>query len=137
MDVRASIGVALAGRADHIPEELLHQADMAMYEAKRDGGERHRIVDPEQPLASAPSGSLVWSHPVSVPATPPPGQPGVAAAESADIDALDAQLAFERDRTRMLTAHLQNLADNDPVTGLRATVFIRRGVSARPSSQGP
>ncbi len=118
MDARASIGVAFAGRADQIPEELVHQADMAMYEAKRDGGARHRIVDPGQPLAGAPSASLTWSHPVPVPASPPPGQPGVAAAEGAHINALEAKLAMERDRTRTLTAHLHNLADNDPLTGL-------------------
>ncbi|MEO5678745.1 MAG: sensor domain-containing diguanylate cyclase [Acidimicrobiales bacterium] len=118
VDARASIGVALAGRADHSPEELLHQADMAMYHAKRDGGARYRIVGAEQVLALAPSASLVWNNPVPVPATPPPHQRRLAVAEGAHIDALEAQLATERDRTRMLTAHLQNLADNDPLTGL-------------------
>jgi predicted signal transduction protein with EAL and GGDEF domain len=41
----ASVGVAFAGRADHIPEELLHVADLAMYHAKRRGGAGHRIID--------------------------------------------------------------------------------------------
>ena len=41
----ASIGIALAGRADHLPEDLLNNADIAMYQAKRKGGARHQIID--------------------------------------------------------------------------------------------
>jgi diguanylate cyclase (GGDEF)-like protein len=41
----ASIGIAFSGRADHIPEDLLHTADLAMYQAKRKGGSRHQIID--------------------------------------------------------------------------------------------
>src|SRR6202022_717150 len=41
----ASIGIAFAGRADRIPEELLDNADIAMYQAKRKGGARHQIID--------------------------------------------------------------------------------------------
>jgi diguanylate cyclase (GGDEF)-like protein len=57
LDIRASIGIAFAGRADHIPEELLHNADAAMYQAKRRGGARHQIVDlGEQHLADERAG---------------------------------------------------------------------------------
>jgi diguanylate cyclase (GGDEF)-like protein len=41
----ASIGIAFAGRATDIPEQLLQDADAAMYQAKRKGGARHQIVD--------------------------------------------------------------------------------------------
>lgn len=41
----ASIGVAVAAAGDDVPERLLVDADSAMYEAKRDGGDRHRVID--------------------------------------------------------------------------------------------
>ncbi|MEA2614796.1 MAG: hypothetical protein QOE72_579, partial [Chloroflexota bacterium] len=41
----ASIGIALTGRGDHLPEEVLHDADLAMYQAKRKGGARHQLID--------------------------------------------------------------------------------------------
>ncbi|PZS31463.1 MAG: hypothetical protein DLM59_09920 [Pseudonocardiales bacterium] len=41
----ASIGIAFAGKAAAIPEELLHNADLAMYQAKRRGGARHQTID--------------------------------------------------------------------------------------------
>jgi diguanylate cyclase (GGDEF)-like protein len=45
LDMTASIGIAFAGRADNVPEELLHNADVAMYQAKQKGGARHQIID--------------------------------------------------------------------------------------------
>ena len=45
IDVTASVGIALLGRDDQRPEELLQDADMAMYQAKRRGGARHQIID--------------------------------------------------------------------------------------------
>ncbi|MEA2617382.1 MAG: hypothetical protein QOE72_3165, partial [Chloroflexota bacterium] len=46
-DVRttASIGIALTGRGDHRPEGVLHDADLAMYQAKRKGGACHQLID--------------------------------------------------------------------------------------------
>jgi diguanylate cyclase (GGDEF)-like protein len=41
----ASIGIALTGRGVHLPEEVLHDADLAMYQAKRKGGARHQLID--------------------------------------------------------------------------------------------
>jgi diguanylate cyclase (GGDEF)-like protein len=41
----ASIGIALTGRGDHLPEEVLHDADLAMYQAKRKGGARQQLID--------------------------------------------------------------------------------------------
>jgi diguanylate cyclase (GGDEF)-like protein len=41
----ASIGIAVADRGYEAPDELLHDADVAMYQAKRRGGARHQILD--------------------------------------------------------------------------------------------
>ncbi len=40
----ASVGLAFATGGDHDPEDLLHAADMAMYEVKRQGGADHRML---------------------------------------------------------------------------------------------
>ncbi|MEA2685420.1 MAG: hypothetical protein QOE93_615 [Actinomycetota bacterium] len=45
VDTSASIGIAFAGPADDVPEELLHSADVAMYQAKRKGGDRQQIIE--------------------------------------------------------------------------------------------
>ena len=41
----ASVGVAFADRSDSASERLLHNADIAMYQAKRKGGARHQVLD--------------------------------------------------------------------------------------------
>ncbi|MEP6660906.1 MAG: EAL domain-containing protein [Acidimicrobiales bacterium] len=43
--VTASVGMAFAGPGEDISEDLLRQADVAMYEAKRKGGAGHHILD--------------------------------------------------------------------------------------------
>jgi diguanylate cyclase (GGDEF)-like protein len=43
----ASIGIAFAGHGDD-PEKLLHKADIAMYQVKRNGGANHQVFDDEQ-----------------------------------------------------------------------------------------
>ena len=43
--ITASVGIAFAGRADDIPARLVHDADRAMYQAKRTGGANHPVVD--------------------------------------------------------------------------------------------
>ena len=45
LQVSASVGIAFAGTGDDVPELLLRDADMAMYQAKRRGGGRHQEVD--------------------------------------------------------------------------------------------
>jgi diguanylate cyclase (GGDEF)-like protein len=45
VNTTASIGIALTGRGHHLPEEVLHEADLAMYQAKRKGGDRHQVID--------------------------------------------------------------------------------------------
>lgn len=43
--VSASVGIAFAGRGDEVPEQVIRDADTAMYQAKRKGGGRHGIID--------------------------------------------------------------------------------------------
>ena len=43
--VSASIGIAFLGVDGNSSEHVLQEADMAMYQAKRDGGDRHTIID--------------------------------------------------------------------------------------------
>ena len=53
VQVSASVGIAFAGPPDSIPDNVLRDADTAMYQAKRKGGGRHGIVDlREQGLAA-------------------------------------------------------------------------------------
>jgi len=48
----ASVGIAVSGRGSQPSEQLLHNADTAMYQAKRKGGARHQVIDlREQHLA--------------------------------------------------------------------------------------
>ncbi len=41
----ASIGIAFTGRGIDAPEEILHNADLAMYRAKRDRAGSHHVLD--------------------------------------------------------------------------------------------
>lgn len=43
--VSASVGIAFSGRGDAVPEQVLNEADEAMYQAKRAGGARHQLID--------------------------------------------------------------------------------------------
>jgi diguanylate cyclase (GGDEF)-like protein len=43
--VTASVGVAFAGPGEEIPENLLRDADFAMYQAKQAGGAQHQVLD--------------------------------------------------------------------------------------------
>jgi diguanylate cyclase (GGDEF)-like protein len=45
IDVTASVGIAFLGCDGQLPEDLLQDADMAMYQAKRRGGARHQLID--------------------------------------------------------------------------------------------
>jgi diguanylate cyclase (GGDEF)-like protein len=42
----ASIGIAFSGQGND-PEQLLHRADVAMYQVKRKGGANHQVIDEE------------------------------------------------------------------------------------------
>ncbi|MCW2539277.1 MAG: hypothetical protein JWN95_1002 [Frankiales bacterium] len=46
VDISASVGFALASPDRYTPEQLLHDADTAMYQAKRNGGNRTQIFEP-------------------------------------------------------------------------------------------
>ena len=58
IEVTASIGIAIATRTDQLPDELLHSADLAMYQAKRRGGARSQIIDVGEQRRSDRSDSL-------------------------------------------------------------------------------
>ncbi|HEX4982364.1 MAG TPA: GGDEF domain-containing protein, partial [Ilumatobacteraceae bacterium] len=45
MTVSASVGIAFAGPGEGFTNELVVQADMAMYQAKRNGGAGHQLID--------------------------------------------------------------------------------------------
>ena len=52
MNITASVGIAFSGPGNQLSEDVLRDADAAMYQAKRKGGARHQIVDlREQHLA--------------------------------------------------------------------------------------
>jgi diguanylate cyclase (GGDEF)-like protein len=53
VEITASVGIAYSGRGDHLSSQLLVDADAAMYQAKRNGGAHHRVIDlRERHLAS-------------------------------------------------------------------------------------
>jgi diguanylate cyclase (GGDEF)-like protein len=57
LDVSASVGIAFTGHGDEAPEDILHTADMAMYQAKRAGGRRHEVFDlRDERVATAQAG---------------------------------------------------------------------------------
>ncbi len=43
--ITASVGIAFAGKGEDVPEQVLQEADTAMYQVKRMGGGRHGAVD--------------------------------------------------------------------------------------------
>ena len=45
VEITASVGIAYSGRGDHLSSQLLVDADAAMYQAKRNGGAHHRVID--------------------------------------------------------------------------------------------
>jgi len=58
MNVTASVGIAFSGPGDELSEEVLRDADAAMYQAKRKGGGRHQIVDLREQQLAAQKASL-------------------------------------------------------------------------------
>ncbi len=58
VDLSASIGIAFAGPGND-PEELLHNADVAMYQVKRKGGASHQVIDINEQRSSDSSDSLL------------------------------------------------------------------------------
>ena len=53
LEITASVGIAYTGRGDLLSDQLLQDADQAMYQAKRGGGARHQVIDlRERHLAS-------------------------------------------------------------------------------------
>jgi diguanylate cyclase (GGDEF)-like protein len=45
VQISGSVGIAFAGQTLHNAEQLLHAADLAMYQVKRRGGADHQVID--------------------------------------------------------------------------------------------
>jgi diguanylate cyclase (GGDEF)-like protein len=58
VDASASVGIAYSGRGDQLSEQILRNADTAMYQAKRKGGARHQVVDLREQRQIADRASL-------------------------------------------------------------------------------
>ena len=58
VEMTASVGVAYSGRADQLSEQLLHDADAAMYQAKRKGGACHQVIDLREQRLTEETASL-------------------------------------------------------------------------------
>jgi diguanylate cyclase (GGDEF)-like protein len=58
VDISVSVGIAFAGRGEDVPEQMLHDADVAMYQAKRKGGGHHQVIDLREQRAAEQHSSL-------------------------------------------------------------------------------
>ena len=58
LEISASVGIAFAGPGDDISDQLLVEADIAMYQAKRRGGASHQIIDMREALQATADNSL-------------------------------------------------------------------------------
>jgi diguanylate cyclase (GGDEF)-like protein len=58
LQVTASVGMAYAGRGQDITDQLIADADTAMYQAKRRGGAQHQIIDLQLARAATARSSL-------------------------------------------------------------------------------
>ncbi len=58
VNVTASVGIAFAGHGENVPDQILHDADEAMYQAKRAGGARHQLIDLRERFDTATRASL-------------------------------------------------------------------------------
>ena len=75
--VSASIGIAYSTGADKSSEQLLHDADMAMYQAKNQGGARQQLFDPRRQHATERQAALeTRSAQCTGQPRAPPGLPG-------------------------------------------------------------
>jgi diguanylate cyclase (GGDEF)-like protein len=54
----ASVGIAYSGPGHQMSEHLLQDADIAMYQAKRKGGDRHQIIDLREQRVAAQHANL-------------------------------------------------------------------------------
>jgi diguanylate cyclase (GGDEF)-like protein len=49
VEISASVGVAVASAGESVPEQLLRDAYIASYQAKRKGGGHHQVIDLREP----------------------------------------------------------------------------------------
>jgi EAL domain-containing protein (putative c-di-GMP-specific phosphodiesterase class I) len=58
MNMTVSIGIGFSGSGSSLPEQILQEADTAMYQAKRQGGARYQIVNPQEQHLSGQQATL-------------------------------------------------------------------------------
>ncbi len=58
LDISASVGIAFAGPGEDLDDQLVVNADMAMYQVKRRGGADHQVVDLRDTLSHFDSENL-------------------------------------------------------------------------------
>jgi diguanylate cyclase (GGDEF)-like protein len=104
-----SIGVATAADPGSSPEELIHQADGAMYHAKARGGGGATMAEPGQP-----------GEPGNDPGNP--GNPAATSGTLASIDAEELRLAVERGELRVFYQPEFKFGNDRQVTGFEALV---------------
>lgn len=63
VDITASVGIAFSGRGEVLSEQLLRDADAAMYEAKCKGGNGHQLIDLREPHIVRSLGSVASLDP--------------------------------------------------------------------------
>jgi diguanylate cyclase (GGDEF)-like protein len=56
--ITASVGIAFAGAGEHVSSQLVADADVAMYQAKRKGGGAHQVIDLREASDTANRNSL-------------------------------------------------------------------------------
>ena len=66
LTVTASIGIAFTGKGIESPEDLLRDADLAMYRAKRERGSRHDVLDLRQLHLAGHQAGLARSLPGAI-----------------------------------------------------------------------
>ncbi len=57
--ITASVGIAFSGNADDMGAQLIHDADLAMYQVKRKGGNGHQVIDLTEAAVAADQMELV------------------------------------------------------------------------------
>ncbi|MEA3218735.1 MAG: hypothetical protein QOJ19_4891 [Acidimicrobiia bacterium] len=58
LSITASVGIAFAGHGEHVSDQLMVDADTAMYQVKRKGGADHQVFDLREALQTKERNSL-------------------------------------------------------------------------------
>ena len=133
ISVSASIGIAFAGQANHDPDQLLHAADLAMYQAKRKGGGAHQVIDLRSDYLDEHHGGLVsaLSNAVEREELHVLYQPIVRTADG-DVDCVEALLRWDhRSRGPIMPTTIIPLAEKAGLAGEIAEWVLKRACNDR------